>query len=59
MLWVDGVAPEVEPYLASVAVETLVDEIRRERRPAEATAGTVRLEAGEVRIALAAPARGR
>ena len=59
MLWVDGVAPDVEPYLASVAAETLVDEVRREPAPADAAAGTVRLEAGEARIALARTAPGR
>ena len=52
LLWVDGVAPEVEPHLAAVGVETLVDEIRRDVAPADATAGTVRLEAGDVRIAV-------
>ena len=46
-------APEVEPYLAAVAVETLADEIRRDGAPADARgAATVRLEAGEARIAL-------
>ena len=52
LLWVDGVAPEVEPHLAAVGVETLVDEIRRGAAPADATSGTVRLEAGDVRITL-------
>ena len=59
VLWVDGVAPDVEPYLASVAVDTLVDEVRREPAPADAHAGTVRLEAGEARIALARTGAGR
>ena len=52
VLWVDGLAAEVEPHLAAVAVETLVDDIRRDGAPADAVGGTVRLEAGEVRIAL-------
>ena len=52
VLWVDGLGPEVEPHLAAVAVETLVDDIRRDGAPADAVGGSVRLEAGEVRIAL-------
>ena len=42
----------MEPHLAAVAVETLVDDIRRDGAPADAVGGVVRLEAGEVRIAL-------
>ena len=34
VLWVDGLGAEVEPYLASVARETLADELRREAPPA-------------------------
>ncbi len=43
-----GSAAEVEPHLAAVAVETLVDDIRRDGAPADAVGGSVRLEAGEV-----------
>ena len=45
-------APSVEPFLASVARETLADELRREAPPSELPAATVRLERGEARIAL-------
>ncbi len=52
VLWVDGVGPEVDPFLASVAVDTLADEIRREAPPPGLPVATVRLEGGEARIAL-------
>ena len=52
VLWVDGLPPEVEPYLAGVAADTLVDDVRRSDTPDDAVAGSVRLEGGEVRIAL-------
>ena len=52
VLWVDGLAPEVEPHLDALAVETLVDEVRRGAPPLGVPAGSVRLEGGDVRIAL-------
>jgi isoleucyl-tRNA synthetase len=52
VLWVDGLGADVEPHLASVAQETLADEVRREAPPAGVPAAPVRLEGGEVRIAL-------
>ena len=39
-------------HLASVAADTLVDEIRRDAPPAGVPAASVRLESGEARIAL-------
>src|SRR4029079_3686772 len=52
VLGVDGVAAAVEPYLASVATETLADELRRDRAPDGVPVASVRLDAGEARIAL-------
>jgi isoleucyl-tRNA synthetase len=52
VLWVDGVGAEVEAYLGSVAAETLADELRRGPSPAGVPVGTVKLDAGEARIAL-------
>ena len=52
VLWVEGLAPEVEIHLGSVTADTLVDEIRRDAPPAGVPAATVTLEAGEARIAL-------
>jgi len=52
VLWVDGLAVEVEPFLGPVAADTLADEIRHEVPPAGIPAAAVRLESGEVRIAL-------
>jgi isoleucyl-tRNA synthetase len=52
VLWLDAVPPELDPYLGSVAQETLADEVRREAPPAEVPAVAVRLDAGEARIAL-------
>ena len=53
VLWIDGPADgALDPYLASVAAETLADEIRRGPAPGDAPAATVRLDAGEARIAL-------
>ncbi len=51
-LWVDGLAPEVEPYLPPVVADTLVDEVRHAPPPTDAVTGSVRLEAGEVRFGL-------
>jgi isoleucyl-tRNA synthetase len=53
VLWVDhGADGSLDPYLAAVAAETLADEVRRDAAPDDASAATVRLDAGDVRIAL-------
>jgi isoleucyl-tRNA synthetase len=52
VLWIDGVAGDVEPYLDAVAHDTLAAEVRREAPPADVRAATVRLDAGEARIAI-------
>jgi isoleucyl-tRNA synthetase len=52
VLWVDGVTAAVEPYLESVATETLADELRRDAAPDGVPVASVRLEAGDARIAL-------
>ncbi len=52
VLWVDGIGAEMEPFLASVARETLAGELRREAPPSGLPVATVRLERGEARIAL-------
>ncbi|MFL5718082.1 MAG: class I tRNA ligase family protein [Chloroflexota bacterium] len=52
VLWVEGVTAAVEPYLGSVATETLADELRRDAAPDGVPVAAVRLEAGEARIAL-------
>jgi isoleucyl-tRNA synthetase len=52
VLWIGGLAPDVDAYLGSVAADTLVEEIRRDTPPAGMPAASVRLESGEVRIAL-------
>jgi isoleucyl-tRNA synthetase len=52
VLWVEGLAPDVDAHLESVATDTLVDEIRREAPPAGIPAAAVRLDAGEARIAV-------
>jgi isoleucyl-tRNA synthetase len=52
VLWVEGLAPEVEALLGSIAADTLADEIRRDSAPEGATTAIVKLEAGEARIAL-------
>jgi isoleucyl-tRNA synthetase len=53
-LWLDGIAPAVAPLLHAVATETLADAIHTTdgAAPADATAGTVDLSDGPVRIAL-------
>ena len=51
-LWIDGLAADLEPFLETVATETLAAEIRRGGPPAGTPVTAVRLEAGEVRIAL-------
>ncbi len=51
-LWVDGLSPEVTPFLASVAAETLADEVRQAPPPGGVPVAVVRLEAGEARIGL-------
>ena len=52
VLWIDGVSAEVEPYLQSVARETLADELLLGAPPAGIPVSSVRLEAGEAQIAL-------
>jgi isoleucyl-tRNA synthetase len=51
-VWVDGLAPEVAPFLDSVAAETQADAIRLAAAPEGLPAAAVRLDAGEARIAL-------
>jgi isoleucyl-tRNA synthetase len=52
VLWVGGVTAAVEPYLGSVATETLADELRRDAAPDGVPVASVRLEVGDARIAL-------
>ncbi len=52
VLWLDGAPAAVEPYLGSVAEETLADEVHRGAPPAGIPVATVRLDAGEAAIAL-------
>jgi hypothetical protein len=42
----------VEPYLSSVAAETLADEVRRDAAPEGLPTVAVRMDSGEARIAL-------
>ena len=53
-LWIDGLAPEVEPHLTSVARETLADCVTRGQPAAGngATTGSVELTNGTVTIGL-------
>jgi isoleucyl-tRNA synthetase len=51
-VWVDGLASEVAPFLDSVAAETQADAVRLAAAPAGLPEAAVRLDAGEVRIAL-------
>jgi isoleucyl-tRNA synthetase len=54
-LWLDGVPPEVEPHLATVAHETLADAVHRARPDGEAGQPvTVELSGGSVTIWLRA-----
>jgi isoleucyl-tRNA synthetase len=52
VLWIDGVSAEVEPFLESVARETLADELVLGAPPAGVPVSSVRLEAGDAQIAL-------
>jgi isoleucyl-tRNA synthetase len=52
-LWLDGLAPQVEPFLDVVAADTLADEVRREAAPAGVPVVAVQMDSGEVRIGLA------
>ena len=52
VLWIAGVSAEVEPFLESVARETLADELVLGAPPAGIPVSPVRLEAGEAQIAL-------
>jgi isoleucyl-tRNA synthetase len=54
VLWVDGVSPAVEPYLESVARETLADRLERGAPPADAQTATVELTDGTATIGLRA-----
>jgi isoleucyl-tRNA synthetase len=51
-LWLEGPLADVEPYLGAVARETLADALHRVSPPDGLAVTTVRLGAGEVRIAL-------
>ncbi len=52
VLWVDGLAANMGPYLAVLAAETLADEVRQSALPDDAASATVHLTAGEARIGL-------
>jgi isoleucyl-tRNA synthetase len=52
VLWIDGVSASVEPYLASVARETLADRIVDGAEPAGFRTATVELTDGTVRFGL-------
>ena len=52
LLWIDGAPDAVGPYLASVAAETLADDLGRGPVPDGVRAATVRLDGGEARIGL-------
>ncbi len=52
VLWIDGLAAEVEVHLGALAADTLADEIRRDAPPEDGMVAVVKLEAGEARIAL-------
>jgi isoleucyl-tRNA synthetase len=52
VLWLDGLPPDVEPYLTALAIETLADDLRREPSPPDATVGTLQLDGAETRIGL-------
>jgi len=51
-LWIGGLDAAVGPYLGPVLADTLVDEVHHGAPPAGLTAVPVRLESGEVAIAL-------
>ena len=52
-MWIDGLADgSLDAYLGSVATETLADDVQRGPAPDGVPTATVRLEAGEARIAL-------
>jgi isoleucyl-tRNA synthetase len=51
-LWLVGTAAELDPHLAAVAADTLADEIRRDAPPADLRVASVKLDAGEAKIAL-------
>jgi isoleucyl-tRNA synthetase len=51
-LWVDPVPPGLEPYLATVAIETLADQLGRGPLPADLHHSSVELDAGPVTIGL-------
>ena len=51
-VWIDGPADTVRPYLATIAAETLADEIRFGPAPARVPSASVSLAAGSVTIGL-------
>ena len=54
VLWIDGAPAAVQPYLESVARETLVDRVEREAPPAGVPTATVELTDATVTIGLRA-----
>jgi len=51
-LWIEGMPASAEPYLASVARETLADRVERGPAPADASRTTVELTDGTATVAL-------
>lgn len=51
-LWVDSLPDDVAAHLDAVAADTLADTVERGAPPADLPAAAVRLDAGEVRIAI-------
>ncbi len=51
-LWLDGMGPEVLPFLDAVAADTLADEVRSDAPPDGVVAASVHLDGGDVRIGL-------
>lgn len=52
VLWLRGLPASVEPYLGPLLADTLAVDVRRDDPPAGAPTAAVRLDAGEVGIAL-------
>ncbi len=51
-LWLDGLDPDLAPYLAAVAADTLADAVHRGSPPDGVPTGTVALAGGEARFGL-------
>jgi len=51
-LWLDGVGPEVSPFLDAVAADTLADQVRSAAPPDGVVSAAVHLDGGDVRIGL-------